>query len=241
MTKKIFRAISFVVCLSLILSSVPWSPPVGLAAEVSEDSNAQPVSRAMEMGGNPSSLLWSPPATPPLVKVARQQVAEQAARPEPEPVPPEEPLPPGTVSGQQPPSSRPPRIPLPLPVEQSGDEPPDIALDPEVWMAETVDWTVYEQNGVAVRYPAARKNLVAEEGTGVRINDSGQTIQVWVEPYETQTKPDTVTVPPEIETYRRRGYTVNEVTVKGAPAWEVMATTTGVAVYHAMAHTSWPT
>ena len=234
MTKNIFRSVSLVVCLSLILSSVPWSPSVGLAADAPEDSITQPISRAMEMGGNLSSLLWSPPATSPLVEVARQQAAEQSARPEPEPVPPEEPLPPGTVPGQQPPSSRPPRIPLPLPVDRSGDEQPDIALDPEVWMAETADWTIHELGNIpdigeaTVRYPATWKPTdisTARNKDSLHVAKDDREIQIVID-QDMHIDLDKVyrKPPPEVDRYRQKGYVVREITVKGLPGWEVIST-----------------
>ena len=225
MTKNIFRSVSLVVCLSLILSSVPWSPPIGLAADAPEDSSAHPVSHAMEMSGNPSSLLWSPPATSPLVEVARHQVAEQAARPEPEPVDTGEPLLPGTVAADENAPSQPRRTYLPLVLSGYRPKPRDIALSPDTWMAATADWAIYGHNGILVRYPPTWQvtNLSLEEGSaGFRITHNGKIIRV-IEEYN-QTAPIRGESHPEIAHYRQSGYAIEEIIVKGLPSWEVNPT-----------------
>ncbi|MCP4544392.1 MAG: LysM peptidoglycan-binding domain-containing protein [Chloroflexi bacterium] len=101
MTNKLFRSVSLLVCLSMILSLAPLSPQVGLAENVSDDSSVQLVPLGVEEDIDVLSPHWLLPRTLPVVETARQMVAAQVAHTEPTPVPIGTPLPPGTVGSQK--------------------------------------------------------------------------------------------------------------------------------------------
>lgn len=63
MKKTIFRAVSLLVCLSLILGLNPRPPSVVLAANTSEDGSAQGVSAEVESASSPFPHLSSSPPT----------------------------------------------------------------------------------------------------------------------------------------------------------------------------------
>ncbi|MDM8521005.1 carboxypeptidase regulatory-like domain-containing protein [Anaerolineales bacterium HSG6] len=108
------------------------------------------------------------------------------------------------------------------------DEPnlPNIAIHPDRWMAETEDWEIYETDGIRIRYPndwqVVETNQRSIE-TGVEVATSNKRMQFSVSP-QPQTNRQSDALPTIIKEYLEKGYFVDEVSVKGLPAWEITPT-----------------
>jgi len=200
-----------------------------------------PVAAAEEAAPAARLQLPADAASSPLAEVAQQQVQAQAARVEPAPVAVGTPLPPGTVKVV---ASSPAQataltlngqhtvyLPLTLKGMPSQSRPQDIALDAEIWMEATQDWperelmTIPNFGTVLIRYPAlwrATSSTTLDERS-FQLADQAHRIVVSVRPYEQPELYDSCQAVnyPEIERLAAAGYDLQEITVKGIPAWEV--------------------
>ena len=200
-----------VVILAIVLQTMPIAAP----------------SRALEIG-DPKAIAEAKSSNlsvrSSLLPVARQVVEAQLTQPQPTQVPTTTILPPGTVGNPAAAVNLSYRTYLPL-VVSAPNQPTDIALAPDTWMASTADWLIYERGGVTVRFPADWQRLKSDEV--LTITNQATSIRISIEPdpmYVYQV------LHPDIQSYQQSGYAVHDVEVKGLPAWEIVPLASGMGV-----------
>jgi RHS repeat-associated protein len=221
MNKTLLRSVSLAACLSIVMTLVPTPALTGAMPD-----SVQDVPDELEMGGVPEHIIDSVGTR--IAMGADKTLASRLSDTEPPPVDVGEPLPSGTVGNVSSFVMDPPhQVFLPLVTSSGGSQSTELALRPEIWMKETSGWNAVEQHGVVVRYPphwqTEELSGMEDDSSAVQFAGNGQSVQVVVE----RDAEAGEVVHPDVMTYRRTGYAVREITVKGIGGWEITAGESG--------------